>query len=354
MKGVVLIPDPTSGGQPLRSSTLDALAHVANRPIIDHVLAALAEAGADEVIVASSVALAAEVRESLEPCEGNVGPRLKYVARGSHVDVEAALQMAAPLVDGSPCVVHYGSGLLDEPLEQLVRRIRGAWPDVIVMMHAGDPHARTLRMGPFDALSAMADEPHRDAGLGVAGVCLFGVDGLARASAAGCPADKRCDFKGVAHRLAQQGGSWDMLRVNGWHEYGGDPLDLLELNRLALDRLESEPIRPGGQGNRIEGRVRIDPRATVRSSVIVGPTVIGPDAHVSEAYIGPYTSIGAGAVIEGVELERSIVHVGASITHVGGRLVSSVIGRDARVCRDFSLPRALRLRIGPGAEVALC
>jgi hypothetical protein len=40
--------------------------------------------------------------------------------------------------------------------------------------------------------------------------------------------------------------------------------------------------------------------------------------------------------------------------HVGGRLVASVVGRDARVFRDFSLPRALRLRVGDGTEVALC
>ena len=353
MKGVVVIPDPRSGGDPPRSSSLDALAHVANRPIADHVLDALGAAGADEVIVASSAERATEVRESLEPSEGSSGPARRYVARGSQVDVEGALRMAAPLVDGSPCIVHYGSGLLGEPLEQLVGRVPGAWPDVILMMHAGDPNTRTLRMAPFDALSTMPGELG-DAALGVAGVCLFGADGLARASAAAWAADQEYDFRNVADRLAQQGASWDSMRVNGWREYGGDPLDLLELNRLALDRLENDPIQPGSQGNRIEGRVRIHPRATVRSSVIVGPTVIGRDAHVSEAYIGPYTSIGSGAVIEGVEIERSIVDVGASITHVGGRLVSSVIGRDARVCRDFSLPRALRLRIGPGAEVALC
>lgn len=40
--------------------------------------------------------------------------------------------------------------------------------------------------------------------------------------------------------------------------------------------------------------------------------------------------------------------------HVGGRLVASVVGRDARVFRDFSLPRALRLRVGDGTEAALC
>jgi hypothetical protein len=42
------------------------------------------------------------------------------------------------------------------------------------------------------------------------------------------------------------------------------------------------------------------------------------------------------------------------VMHIGGRLVASIVGHDARVFRDFSLPRAMRLRVGDGNEVALC
>jgi len=88
--------------------------------------------------------------------------------------------------------------------------------------------------------------------------------------------------------------------------------------------------------------------------VIVGPTVIGPGARIADSYIGPYTSIGERARVEGAEVERSIISPGASVMHVGGRLVASVVGRDERVFRDFSLTRAVRLRVGDGTEVALC
>jgi glucose-1-phosphate thymidylyltransferase len=87
---------------------------------------------------------------------------------------------------------------------------------------------------------------------------------------------------------------------------------------------------------------------------MVGPVVIGEGAQVTNSYIGPYTSIGARARIEGAEIERSIISPGATVMHVGARLVSSVIGQRARVFRDFSLPRAMRLRVGEGDEVALC
>ena len=71
-------------------------------------------------------------------------------------------------------------------------------------------------------------------------------------------------------------------------------------------------------------------------SVLVGPVVIGSGASVADAYIGPYTAIGAGARIEGAEIERSIISAGASVTHVGTRLTASVVGQNARLFRDFS------------------
>ncbi len=92
----------------------------------------------------------------------------------------------------------------------------------------------------------------------------------------------------------------------------------------------------------------------VKSSVIVGPVIIGAEAVISDSYIGPHTSIAERVRIEGAEVERSIVHADASVMHVGGRLVASVVGSRARIFRDFSVPRALRLHVGDGDEVALC
>jgi glucose-1-phosphate thymidylyltransferase len=81
--------------------------------------------------------------------------------------------------------------------------------------------------------------------------------------------------------------------------------------------------------------------------------IIGANAEVSDAYIGPYTSVGPGVVVENAEVENSIIMPGASIRHLGGRLEASIIGCDARIMRDFRLPRAFRLTVGDGAEVTL-
>jgi glucose-1-phosphate thymidylyltransferase len=161
------------------------------------------------------------------------------------------------------------------------------------------------------------------------------------------------DLTVVAQRITSAGGTIHVRLVDAWRAYRGEVVDLLELNRIVLDQITADVPQGARDANRIEGRVRIHERAQVRGSVLVGPVVIGPGATISDAYVGPYTAIGAGAHIEGAEIERSIISAGASVTHVGTRLTASVIGRDARLFRDFSLPRALRLRIGDGAVVGL-
>jgi glucose-1-phosphate thymidylyltransferase len=193
-----------------------------------------------------------------------------------------------------------------------------------------------------------------DNALGMAGVWMFGAGALALAAATPWSMCGDVDLTMLGKQIAAAGGSFEVKRVDSWRQYRGDPLDLLELNRMVLDRLESGMRRQSNNDNRFEGRVWIHESASVHSSVIVGPTVIGPGARITDSYIGPYTSIGERARVEGAEVERSIISPGASVMHVGGRLVASVVGRDARVFRDFSLPRALRLRVGDGTEVALC
>ena len=86
----------------------------------------------------------------------------------------------------------------------------------------------------------------------------------------------------------------------------------------------------------------------------ISRALLAAGAHVADSYIGPHTSIGERVHVDGAEIERSIILAGASIIHVGGRLVASVVGRAARIFRDFSVPRAIRLQVGDGDEVALC
>ncbi len=69
--------------------------------------------------------------------------------------------------------------------------------------------------------------------------------------------------------------------------------------------------------------------------------------------MGPFTSIGDGVVVRASEVEHSILLEGASVTDVGGRIESSLIGRNVSIYRTASKPRSFNFMLGDRSEVGL-
>ncbi len=350
LKGVVM---PTSSAAPGDRPAGAALQRVANRPIVCHVLEELQRAGVQEVMVVAPSGESDELRAAIV-ADGPAGIDVCYVPQ-EHT-LEQALGAVGELVGDAPCVVHTADGLLAQPLCELAELLApahdGGAPDLVAFVH-GPAGGGTTTLA-ARRLMRLVESPPNGVPLGLAGACLFGPGALRRAGAMRAWHGGELDLAAVAERFVGEGGQLRIERVRGWWRYTGGPAELLAMNHFLLDALRAEPPSVNGTGSKIEGCVAVHPTACVQSSTIVGPVLVGPGALVLEAYIGPYTSIGADVRIEGAEVERSIVLPRASITHIGGRLVESVVGRDARIFRDFSLPRALRMNVGDGGEVALC
>ncbi len=128
--------------------------------------------------------------------------------------------------------------------------------------------------------------------------------------------------------------------------------DMLEANRIILDGLA--PRTDGVvEDSDIAGKVVIEAGARVVKSTVRGPAIIGKGARIESAYIGPFTSIGDGVVVRGSEVEHSIVLEGASISDIGGRIESSLIGRNASIYRSARKPRSFNFMLGDRSEVGL-
>jgi glucose-1-phosphate thymidylyltransferase len=157
----------------------------------------------------------------------------------------------------------------------------------------------------------------------------------------------------LVERVRQRGGRVRTCGVTDWWRWRRGSEALLEGNRFALEGRRADYDSSQVVDSTVQGAVVVHPEASIRSSVVRGPAIVGAGARLRDAYVGPYTSIGDDVTIEGAEIENSVVLPGASIRHLGGRLEGSVIGPGSKVFRDFRLPRALRLTVGEGAEVCL-
>ncbi len=327
---------------------------MANRPILCHALDALLAAGVGEVAVLTPADLLPEI----VTCVTSEAPQeleVRCVVYGPGAEPTAALGEIAGFAGEAPTIVHRADGLLGQPLGPFLEMLEREedCPELVLLVAQGARNAE--RVGPAtQRMLRIAELDPVNGALGIAGVSLLGPGAFGRLARAQSP-PRSFEPGTIAESLIECDCSRVQVRVaREWHGFHGDALDLLAMNRTVLDGLEDRGPALQSNGNRFEGRVVIDPTASVTSSVICGPVIVGAGAHVADSYIGPHTSIGERVHVEGAEIERSIVLAGASILHVGGRLVASVVGREARIFRDFSMPRAMRLQVGDGDEVALC
>jgi NDP-sugar pyrophosphorylase family protein len=144
-----------------------------------------------------------------------------------------------------------------------------------------------------------------------------------------------------------------VIELDAVWRYDGTVDSVLEANTIALDAMKRGRLGVDLARATVQGRAQIDPSAELDGAKLRGPVYIGPGARLIETYVGPYTSIAAGVTLEGVEIEHSIVLPGAEIRYPGRRLEASLVGEGAQIGRDYSLPSALRLRVGPHSEIQL-
>jgi glucose-1-phosphate thymidylyltransferase len=352
VKGVIVVP-PTDRliGSWLDASRVTSLQRIANRPIICHVLDALAGAGVSEAVVVTPAEVAQDIERCLEE-EAPSGIEIHPLVHDYHLDPAVAVDAVAELVGEAPAVVHRANGLLGQSLAPLLELIDDRSPDIVLLVAQGARNTERLAPSSQRMLRIAELDPAKSS-FGVAGVCVL-APGTLRHVRAVSWSEQGLELERMAEGIAEQGGSIHVRVVRAWRGFAGQAVDLLDMNRAVLDTLDEHPTPAETDGNRFEGRVQIDPTASVTSSVICGPAIVGAGAYIADSYVGPHTSIGDGVHVECAEIERSIVLAGASIQHVGGRLVASVVGREARIFRDFSVPRAIRLQVGDGDEVALC
>ena len=346
--GIALVPSATrSTGPWLDGTRATSLARVANRPIVCHVLDALRDAGLAPASVVVPEAAAGELQACLAPEPPSELSTHSYRDTPGGA-LRKALLEAAARDEAGPCVLHRADGLLGAPLSGFLEALAEGSFDALLLVGRPSPAAPSLRVVDDSSDAAISSIT------GVGGACILGAGALRAACALGLH-ESDIDLTELAASLASEGVDVKVHAVPGWRRFAGVTRDLLDLNRAVLDTLEpAEAPEEHDNGNSFEGRLQIDPTATIIASTIVGPVVVGADAKITDSYIGPHTSIGERVQIDGAEIERSIVLADARVLHVGGRLTASVVGRDARIFRDFSVPRALRLQIGDGDEVALC
>jgi glucose-1-phosphate thymidylyltransferase len=355
MKGLILSGGKGTRMRPLTYTSAKQLIPVANKPVLQYGIEAIVGAGIQEIAIILSPETGPEIRE----CIGDgsrYGAKITYIEQDAPRGLAHAVLTAEHFLKDDPFVMYLGDNLLQHGITPLVEEYRQLeCNSEILLTKVPNPSqfgvAELDKDGRVLKLTEKPAEPKSD--LALVGVYMFDRHIFEAARAIKPSKRGELEITDAIQWLLDNGYSVHPHIVKGWWKDTGKIEDMLEANRTVLDTFEND-MRGTIEGeSRIEGKVVVEDGAQIVDSVIRGPAIIGRDARINHAYVGPYTSIGRNCSIEHCELENSIVLEGSNIAHVDGRIEASLIGKNVKIGRTQRKPVAYRFMLGDNSEVGI-
>jgi glucose-1-phosphate thymidylyltransferase len=353
LKGLILSGGKGTRLRPITHTSAKQLVPVANKPVLFYGIEAMAAAGIREVGIIIAPETGQEIREAAGD-GSQFGVSITYLLQDEPLGLAHAVLTAEPFLGDSPFVMYLGDNLLQGGIADLVRAFQSGEADALILLtQVPDPEnygVAELEDGQVVRLVEKPAEPKTD--LALVGVYMF-TPGIHDAARAIEPSPRgELEITDAIQHLVDTGRRVEPHIVRGWWKDTGRLDDMLEANRLILGtvvrRVEGELI-----DSQVDGEVVIEPGARLERSAVRGPAVIGAGTHLVDAYVGPYTAIGERCVIENAEIEHSILLAGASVRGLEGRMESSLLGRNVKIGRGPSQPRAYRFMVGDNSEIGI-
>ena len=262
---------------------------------------------------------------------------------------------AEDFIGGAPFVMYLGDNLLRDGLKGLVSTFHDDEPDALILLTpVEDPSSYGVAELDGESIVRLIEKPKDPpSNLALVGVYLFSPSIFEAARGLEPSWRGELEITEAIQALIDDGQRVESEVVRGWWKDTGQLADMLEANRLVLEELETRLEGDVDDASRVEGRVVIEPGASLTRSVIRGPAVIGAGAVIEDAYIGPYTSIGGDVQIRRSEVEHSIVLSGSVVEDLETRMEASLLGRNVKLTRSAGVPKTLRLLVGDNSEIEI-
>jgi glucose-1-phosphate thymidylyltransferase len=357
MKGLILAGGAGTRLRPITHTSAKQLVPIANKPILFYVVEQMAAAGVKDIGVVVGVGdSGSEIEAALGDGSG-FGVDISYIPQETPLGLGHCVLISRDFLGNDHFVVYLGDNMLQQDLKPFIDRFHAQSPRPaaqILLAHVDDP--RNFGVAELDAhgdVLRLVEKPTAPASdLALVGVYLFDkrVHDAVRALK---PSGRgELEITDAIQWLVDHGMRVAHEILAGWWIDTGKKDPLLRCNQLVLDTIQPRIDGTLDAESRVEGRVVIEPGASLVRSVVRGPAIIGSGTQLVDTYVGPYTSIGDDCVLTDAEIEHSVVLENSRITGVH-RIHDSLLGREVEVVRSGERPKATRLMLGDHSRADL-
>ena len=352
MKGLVLSGGAGTRLRPITHTSAKQLVPVANKPVLFYGLEAMRAAGITEVGI-----IVGDTRAEIEAAVGDgsrFGLEVTYLPQEAPLGLAHAVLISEAFLGAEPFVMYLGDNLLKEGIAPFVRAFEASSPDALILLQkVKDPSEygiAELQDGRVTRLVEKPAEPKSD--LALVGVYLFTPAVFESVKAITPSTRGELEITDAIQHMIDRGLRVEPHTVTGWWKDTGKLEDMLEANRLILGTIERD-VRGEVIESTLEGPVQIGPGSRLERCTVRGPVVIGDGCRLTDAFIGPYSALSDGVVVEQAEIENSILLENSRICRLGARMADSLIGRDCVIAHSEALPVAYRFMVGDSSQIGI-
>jgi bifunctional UDP-N-acetylglucosamine pyrophosphorylase/glucosamine-1-phosphate N-acetyltransferase len=355
MKAVILAAGEGSRMWPLAETRPKHLLPIAGKPLLGHVLTALAENAISDVTLV--VGFQEDViRKTLATGE-EYGVRLNYVKQPRWTGTAAALGRAYNALGIDRFLAVYGDLMIDSIAVRILIEKAVSCPRVMGVVRMPDITQYGFVELRDERVTNIVEKPSKMRSKpGWINAGMYVLDGDVFKAIAKTRASQRAEYELTTslQLLIKNGKEINAAIIpdSNWLDVGR-PWDLLAANERALTTLRSRKLGTVEAGVTIKGPVLIEQGAVIKSgSYLEGPLYCGKGCKVGpHARIRPFTSLEADVVVgHSCDVKNSIIMKGSKVPHLS-YVGDSIIGEHCNLGAGTMTAnvrfdkRAIRVRI---------
>jgi len=339
--------------RPLTFTNSKPLIPIANKPLVQYAIEKIKKVGIVEIgIVVSDNTK--DMQQVLHDGK-EFGVKISYIQQDEPLGIAHTIKVSQDFLGDSPFVMYLGDNLLQEGLEEGVRRFNENKTNaVLYLCKTEKPQLYGIAVVRDDRVIRLIEKP-KDPPSDLAAIGIYILDASIhevidkqRPSSRG-----ELEITDALQGIIDNGARVEYCVLTGWWIDAGNPDDMIEANRLVLQDLKTDNQGSIDPDSDIRGEVSIGKGTRIEKSTLRGPVMIGKNCIIRDSFIGSFTAIGNGSVLENCEIEYSVVMENCGICNVERRIDNSIFGRNVRISKSERKPKSYKLILSDDSAAEL-
>jgi len=322
LKAVILAAGEGQRMRPLTANRPKVMLPIAGKPILEHLLIEVKEAGIEEFILVVGYC-DKQVRNYFDN-GGKWGVKIAYSEQRKQLGTADAIRMAGGVTDGNFLVINGDVVVSRADIKRLMKSTH----NTMSVIEVKDPRGLGIVELAKDKVVNIHEKPRRPTTLMAnAGLYLFTPEIFDAISKTEKSPRGEYEITDSLQILMSRKPGLHYVEIKSWLDLSY-PWDLLRANESMMAGLEAKNLGEVEGNVTIKGAVAIGKNTVVKSGAYIeGPVIIGEGCEIGpNCYIRPSTTIGDNCHIgAAVEVKNSIIMSGTRIPHLN-YVGDSVIG----------------------------